>query len=619
MKTFALVGLPNSGKTSIFNSLTNRNQKIANFPGITVDKKMGIFEDENFKSSLIDLPGLYTLDASSLDEKVARDLIFGKMPDENIDAFVLVMDATNIKKSLYLALQLKELGCPFFVALNMTDIAQKRGLEVDLTLLAESLGNIPVVSTVGINKEGVKKLVDQMKEFQSDSPKKSDYQKEYPLQIKETDYIKNKLKEVDGIYNQIIVSKMKADSFTERLDSIVLHPVWGTLILFGVLLFMFQLLFAWADPFVGMIESLFEFTASLIGTYLPDGLLKSLLIDGVLAGVGGIVVFLPHIVFLFIIINFLESFGYLGRAAFLLDFIMRKVGLPGKAVVPLLSSHACAIPGIMSARIIKDKKQRILTMMISPLMTCSARLPVYTLLIAVIVPNQKVMGIFGLPGLVMFALYMFAIVVAFIISFLAKRKYVAGSAQSLMMELPDYRVPSFKYVIGGAIDKGMLFLKKAGTIIVVLSVIIWGLVTFPAAPENATKPAIHYSAAAQIGHFFEPVFRPLGFDWKVTTALIPSFGAREVLVSAMGTVMAVSVAEDDEDAYAGSLSELMAQEYSLATLMALLIWFVFSPQCISTFGVLRKETDGYKLPVLFGLYTLALAYFFSFITFQIFS
>ena len=300
--------------------------------------------------------------------------------------------------------------------------------------------------------------------------------------------------------------------------------------------------------------------------------------------------------------------------------MMRKLGLPGKAVVPLLSSHACAIPGIMSARIIEDPTERIITMMISPLTACSARLPVYTLLIAVIVPsNVEVFGFLGLPGLVLFGLYMFGILLAFLVAFIAKKTYAPQSASYLLMELPPYRMPKILNVVRGSLQKGWIFVKKAGTVILVLSVIIWGLVTFPGAPTDADRPAIHYSYAAMVGKTFEPIFRPLGFDWKITTALIPSFGAREVLVAAMGTVYAAEGDDTEDEGFIGKLSEVLAANYSLATLMSLLIWFVFSPQCIATFGVMKKETNGYKMPFIFGLYTLVMAYGFSYITFLLFS
>lgn len=619
MQSVGLIGLPNSGKSSLFNSLTGSRQKVANFPGITTERKTGKRLINNKEISIVDLPGLYTMDATSMDERVTRDYLFQNLGEAS--GYVLVIDSTNLRKSLFLALQLKELEVPFVISMNMMDLSEKRGQKIDMKKLSSFLGDVRVANTVAVKGEGIKLLDESIEDLlrseKTREPLDQKSKSEYLQGIKKPDYIKNKLSEVDSIVKEVVIQKISSDSLTDRLDSFVLHPVLGPFVLAGVLIFLFQLLFVWADPFMGWIELGFEFIGGIINSSLSDGYLKSLLIDGIIAGVGGIVVFVPHILFLFILINLLEDFGYLGRAAFLLDFLMRKLGLPGKAVIPLLSSHACAIPGIMGARIIENPFQRLVTIMISPLMACSARLPVYTLLIAAIVPEKTVMGIVGLPGLVMFALYGFGIVSGLLISFLTKKWAVNPSSNNLMMELPAYRVPNLKNVLRSSWQKAFLFLKKAGTVIFALSVLLWALVTFPEAPKGATDPAINYSAAAKIGKTFQPLFAPLGFDWKMTTALIPSFAAREVLVSAMGTVMSVDA--EDEDTLIVGLSNKMSNEYSLATLIALLIWFVFSPQCIATLGVIKKETGGYKMATLFLAYTLALAYGFSYIAYNIFS
>lgn len=618
MINIGLVGLPNSGKSALFNSLTGSRQRVANFPGITVDRKIGSRVVGDSEINIVDLPGIYTLDANSLDERVTRDYILNNKEDEHkAHALILVIDATNVKKSLFLINQLIELKVNFIIALNMIDLSNERGQKLDLEYLSKHFKNVPVIPTVAVDHKGIDQIDNALKKILNAESKLIEVPSSFIQDIKKPEYIKQKLSDIDDLLNKIIQKPIKKDSFTEKIDSVVLHPLWGFLILIATFVGLFQLLFVGADPFVGLIESGIELVATGVNSFLPDGYFKSLLIDGVIAGVGGIVVFLPHILFLFIIIYFLEDFGYLGRAAFLLDFIMRKLGLPGKAVVPLLSSHACAIPGIMAARIIEDRKQRLITMLISPLMACSARLPVYTLLIAAIVPNEKLWGFIGLPGLMMFLLYSFAIVTSFIVAFISRKVIAGPSVSYLMMELPPYRVPSIKNVLRGAWQKGVIFLKKAGTVIFTLSIIIWALVTFPSPPDNATGPAINYSAAAKIGKTFEPIFSPLGFDWKMTTALIPSFGAREVLVSAMGTVLAVE--QEDEQKLSQDLSELMKKQYSIATLLALLVWFIFSPQCISTIAVMKKETNGYKVPIIFLAYTLALAYVFSFITYQLVS
>jgi ferrous iron transport protein B len=615
MSNIALIGLPNSGKSSLFNTLTKSRQRVANFPGITVEKRMGNVTYENSSFTLLDLPGVYTLDVSTLDEKVTRDYILNKNQDDSAEVFVLVVDSTNLKKSLYLALQIQELGQKFVLALNMMDVAEKRGFKFDLEKLKAEFA-CPIVPIVATEGRGIDKLVEAVLEVSKEPSQVVKTEATYQKDIKDSQYIKNKLERVETIMQTCISSKMTKDNFTEKLDNILLHPVWGVAILFAILIAVFQLLFVGADPFIGYIEGIFEWLGTLAVAYIPEGYLQSLVVDGILAGVGGILVFLPHIVFLFIIIYALEDFGYLGRAAFMLDYLMRRLGLPGKAVVPLLSSHACAIPGIMSARIIENPTERFITMMISPLTTCSARLPVYTLIIAAVIPNETIMGL-SLPGLVLFALYAVGIISAFVVAFVMKKFMPNTSPSYLMMELPEYRKPKIKNILRGALQKGMVFVKKAGTVIFVLSMLIWVLVTFPKAPENAAEPAINYSYAAKIGKTFEPVFRPLGFDWRLTTALVPSFAAREVLVSSLATVM--SVEAESEEAQEKGLRKLMAGEFTLATLLALLVWFIYSPQCISTFAVLKKETNSYKMPLIFGAYTLVLAYVMSFVTYLIFS
>lgn len=615
-----LLGLPNAGKTSLFNALTGSRQKVANFPGITVERKTGYVKQGEDVFQFSDLPGVYTLEANSLDEKIARDYVLnkGQFADATDQMLVVVMDATNLRKSLYLALQIKEIGRNFVVALNMYDEAIKRSLSIDIPKLEKILG-VPVLPTVATDLKGTVELLNLVRSNYTTSGKKVEVPRDYQISIKSPDYIKNKMQQVSQILDEVVLSPLKPDTMTERIDSVLLHPIYGVLTLVAVLVVMFQLLFAWSDPFMGLIESGFEYLSALCVQYLPDNDFRSFLVDGIIAGVGGVLVFLPHICFLFIMILFLEDVGYLGRAAFLLDYLMRRFGLPGKAVVPLLSSHACAIPGIMAARIIENPFQRLITMMISPLMTCSARLPVYALLIAAVVPNENVAGFLGLQGLVMFALYALGIASGFLVAMISKRtKAGRQSASILMMELPPYRLPRLKNILLGTWAKAKVFIKKAGTVILVLSMLIWVMVTYPKAPADATEPAINYSVAAHVGKAVEPIFRPLGFDWRISTALIPSFGAREVLVSAMATVMAVEGDEEDE-AFIGNLGENLSAAFGIPTLMALLVWFVFSPQCIATFGVLRRETGGFKYPIIFGFYTLVLAYAASFVTYNIFS
>lgn len=615
MDTIYLIGLPNSGKSTLFNKLTKMRQRVANFPGITVEKKSGETSIQGKKFEVVDLPGIYTLDHSTLDEKVTKDVLLAENNENKNQHFIFLMDATNLKRSLYLAKQLQEINLNFSIALNMMDLAKARGQELNLENFSTEFNGtkiFPITSTTG---EGVSELLDHI--AQDTKTSELIMSSGFQAKIKEPEYIKAKLLEVEETLKKVIVKEISADNLTQKLDRVFLHPIWGPWVLLFILILIFQLLFTWSDPFMGGIESSFEYLSSFVMTHMSEGYLRSLLVNGIIAGVGGVMVFLPHIVFLFTIIYFLEGAGYLGRAAFMLDYLMRKLGLPGKAVIPLLSSHACAIPGIMSARIIENPTQRMITMMVAPLTTCSARLPVYTLLIGVIVPDITVLGFLKLPGLVLFGLYLFGILSAFAVAAIAKKKYIATSPSYLMMELPAYRLPQFSLIFKDSLQKGWLFIKKAGTVILLLSIIIWGLVTFPQAPKDHDKPAIHYSYAATVGRTFEPIFRPLGFDWKITTALIPSFAAREVLVAAMGTVYAVDA--KDEERFLSSLSKTLSENYSLATLMALLVWFVFSPQCIATFGVLKKETGGLKMPIIFGFYTLVLAYTFSALTYVVFS
>jgi ferrous iron transport protein B len=611
MKTLGLIGLPNSGKSALFNALTGSNQRVANFPGITVEEKRGQFQIENHAFEILDLPGVYSLDPYTLDEKVTRDFITNKK-NEKIDVFILVIDATNLSKSLFLAHELKTFKIPFVIALNLFDEAQKRGLKLDIKKL-EEIFETSVSSTVAIDKKGIEHL--------KESILKAGFTSSHQLvnleNIQNHEFIEEHFKHVDQTLDEIVLQPISADTLTEKLDRIFLHPILGIISIFLVLIFTFQLLFTWAAPFQDFIDSGIGYISDVITQNMTPGLFQSFMIDGIIAGFGAVIVFLPHIFLLFLFILFLEDSGYMGRIAFMTDYFMRKMGLPGKAIVPLISSHACAIPGIMAARIIENPTQRLLTIMIAPLMSCSARLPVYTMIIGAIAPiHLKWMGI-SISAWLMFSMYFLGIIFALLIAFSTKKLTRSGNINYLLMELPSYRVPRLKNLFIGAFSKAKVFITKAGLVIFTLTIVIWFLVTFPQAPENSTEPAINYSAAANIGKKLEPVFQPLGFDWKITTALIPSFAAREVMVSSLATVLSVS--SDSEEDLNDSLVEIIANEYSLATLLSLLVWFVFSPQCISTLGILKRETGGSKYPWIFLLSTIILAYLMSFITFHLFS
>ena len=608
MPRMALVGMPNVGKTALFNKLTGSFQKVANFPGVTVEKKSGWISHHGEKIiEVIDLPGIYSLDATTLDEKVTKDFLLQKQKEPLADLFILVLDATNLDKSLFLALQLKELGYPLIIALNLMDEAQKRNFKIDLKVFSEILG-AQIIPTSAATGSGLKELVELIKDKSLNFSVAQITLPEDPQKIfRSPKYVNGVFKEIDQIIKKITITPLKPDTFSEKIDAFVLHPIWGIVILFALLVIMFQTLFSWTAPLQDLIEALFNFMGTTVSAYISHPLLQSFLVDGIINGVGGVLVFMPQILMLFLFIQFLEDLGYLGRAAFLMDSFMRKMGLPGKAVIPLLSSHACAIPGIMSARVIDNYRERLITMLVIPLTTCSARLPVYAILIGAIIPNIPTFGLpwLKLPGLVLFSLYMLGFVSALIVSLVFKKTLPHSSPSMLLMELPPYRIPKLKNLSTVMINKGKIFLKKAGGIILLVSMVIWFLVTFP---QHNGKTQMEDSYAADIGRVFVPLFKPLGFDWKITTALIPSIAAREVVVSSLSLVLAV---KDDAQGFEENMSQALVAQYGLGTLVALLIWFVFAPQCISTFAVLRRETNSVRWPIIMGSYTLTLAYVFA--------
>ncbi|MCM2350828.1 MAG: ferrous iron transporter B [Bacteriovoracaceae bacterium] len=608
----ALVGMPNVGKTALFNKLTGSFQRVANFPGVTVEKKVGWVSENGQKIlEVVDLPGIYSLDATTLDEKVTKDFLLKKEKEATADLFVLVLDATNLDKSLYLAFQLKRLGYPLVIALNLMDEAKKRNFSLDLKEFSQKLDAV-VIPTSASTGEGAKELIAAlMIELQKGEKPFLEVPENAQKVFRSPAYVNGIFKEIDQLLKEVTLTSLRPDTFSERIDRIVLHPFWGVVTLFATLILIFQTLFSWAEPIMDLIESMFGSLGELASTLISNELLRSLVVDGIIGGVGGVLVFLPQIVLLFFFIQFLEDLGYLGRAAFLMDSIMRKFGLPGKSVIPLLSSHACAIPGILSTRVIDNYRERLITMLVIPLTTCSARLPVYAILIGALIPNIAAFGIpwLKLPGLVLFGLYMVGFGSALVVSLVFKRTLPHSSPSMLLMELPPYRMPKMKNLLMVMKNKAMIFLKKAGGIILVVSVIIWVLMTFP--QQNGVTH-IEQSYAADIGRFFEPVFKPLGFDWRITTALIPSIGAREVVVSALSMVLSMEGTEEE-------MALALVQNFGLGTLVALLVWFVFAPQCISTFAVMKRETNSWKWPVVMVAYTLALAYFFAFLARQLFN
>lgn len=606
----ALIGMPNVGKTALFNKLTGSFQRVANFPGVTVEKKTGwVTENRQPILEVIDLPGIYSLDATTLDEKVTKDFLLQREKEKSADIFVLVLDATNLDKSLYLAYQLRGLGYPLTICLNLIDEAEKRGFKLDVQKLSRELG-AEIIPTSAATGRGVKDLVTALKNHTGEKLPEIRLPENYQKVFRSPTYVNGIFKRIDELLKEATLTPLAPDTFSQYIDHWVLHPFWGLIILCVLLLFVFQVLFSWSAPLQDLIELVFSYLGETASVLIDHKLLRSFVVDGVINGVGGVLVFLPQIVLLFLFIQFLEDLGYLGRAAFMMDSFMRKIGLPGKAVIPLLSSHACAIPGILSTRVIDNHRERLITMLVIPLTTCSARLPVYAILIAALIPDTAVAGLpwLRMPGLVLFGLYMMGFVSAIIVSLIFKKTLPYSSPSMLLMELPPYRIPKFKNLLLTMQNKAKIFLKKAGGIILLVSIVIWVLVTFP---QKNGQTVIEESYAAHVGRFFEPVFRPLGFDWRMTTALIPSIAAREVVVSAMSLVLSV---KEGSEGFEDQLAQTLVSEFGFGSLLALLIWFVYAPQCISTFAVLKRESNSLRWPLFMVAYTLGLAYFFAWAT-----
>jgi len=604
----ALVGNPNSGKTALFNALTGARQKVANYPGVTVERKAGVVTTpQGHRVTVLDLPGTYSLRARSPDEVVTRDVVLGRFAGEDPpDVLVCVADATNLRLVLRLALELKRVGRPIMLALNMYDIAERQGVRIDIEGLSNAL-QMPIVTTVAVRKRGLDTLLREVDAlFQSKAAQASLWHE--PA----ADEIRQAHRDAEQIMRSFVKPPLRPDTWTGRLDSVLLHPVAGTIILLAVLFLMFQAVFSWATPLMDLIDAGFAWLGQLVTHYLPPGLLQSFVSDGLIAGVGSVVVFLPQILILFFFIILLEDFGYMSRAAFLMDRLMGVAGLHGRAFIPLLSSFACAIPGIMSARVIDNKRDRLTTILVAPLTTCSARIPVYTLIISAFIPNRTVWGFANLQGLVMFGLYATGIVSALVVAFVIRRLFWRSASEPFLIELPAYKMPDPMNVLRGVMQRGRIFLRRAGTIIASMMVVIWFLSSFPGAPAGATGPAIDYSLAGVIGHFLHPLLAPIGFTWQMTVALIPGMAAREVAVGALGTVYAVS-----GDVANGTLANTLAHQWSMASALAFLAWYVFAPQCMSTLAVVRRETNSWLWPsVMFG-YMLSLAYIAAFIVFHV--
>ncbi len=607
----ALVGNPNCGKTALFNRLTGSQQKVANYAGVTVERKEGRFATAAGKAlRVLDLPGTYSLHPRSLDERVTVDVLMGHAEGEKRpDLVVCVVDATNLRRNLRLVLAVKRTGIPCVVALNMIDLAERRGLSIDADALSRELG-LPVVRTVAVQGDGAQALKAAL-DFPALWKRVADAD---ALPASPERDLRGDHEAVREMLERLGLDRAVPNQLSDRIDRVALHPIAGPLLLTVVLFLMFQAVFAWAEVPMGWIETATASVGQMIGDLLPEGWLRSLLVDGIVAGAGGVLVFLPQIVILFFFILVLEESGYLPRAAFLLDRLMGSVGLSGRSFIPLLSSFACAIPGIMAARTISNQRDRLVTILIAPLMTCSARLPVYTLLIGAFIPARQLWGGIELQGLVLLGLYLAGIVGAMLVAWVLKQFTTRGQVRTLMMELPDYHWPVLRNIAIGLWQRVMIFLRRVGGIILLLTVLLWFLASFPAPPEGATGPAIEHSLAGMLGRALAVVMAPIGFNWQISIALVPGLAAREVAVSSLGTVYALSATADDT---AQSLTPLIAADWSLATALSLLAWYVFAPMCVSTLATIRRETGGWTMPLAAAAYLFALAYLAAFITYRL--
>jgi len=603
----ALVGNPNCGKTALFNLLTGSRQKVANYAGVTVERKEGRLTTHSGEAlRVLDLPGAYSLHPRSPDERVTCDVLAGRATGEKRpDLVACVVDATNLRRNLRLVLAVKRLGLPCVVVLNMADLAEERGITIDADLLSRSIG-LPVVRCVGIQRSGdaaLRALLDDPAVWKSAEAAAAPAGTHADHET------------VRDILQRLGLDELIPHAPGDRIDRVVLHPLVGPLLLAALLFLMFQAVFTWAEAPMAAIEAATGWLAATVGDLLPRGWIRSLIVDGVIAGAGGVLVFLPQIVILFFFILVLEESGYLPRAAFLLDRLMGSVGLSGRSFIPLLSCHACAIPGIMATRTIADPRDRLVTILLAPLMTCSARLPVYALLIGAFVPQRELWGVVELQGLVLFVLYAAGIAGAMAVAWTLKQLTVSGrQVRPLMMELPQYHWPTVRNIALGLWQRVVIFLRRVGGIILLLTIALWFLASFPAPPPGATGPAIEYSLAGMLGRMLAVIFEPIGFNWQISIALVPGLAAREVVISALGTVYALSAAANDT---AQALKPLIAQSWSLPTAFSLLAWFVFAPQCLATLVVVRRETGSWKMPLLMAGYLFALAYLASFVTYRV--
>ena len=681
---YALVGNPNCGKTTVFNALTGLRQKVGNYPGVTVEKKIGRIRLGSSAVSLIDLPGLYSLTPRSPDEAIARDVLLGHQGDvARPDGIVHVLDASNLERNLYLTSQVLEIGLPTVIVLTMTDIAQRAGQQIDEAGLIEELG-VPVVRVIADKNVGLDDLRNAITLLGDTAPprrrdwklppavreevselsgllekeakvtadqseieaigllmeerERPETQGRWPSTIRDHVRVDRERFEREGIDISTVIIEARYGwvrevcarvvkkpskrmvSVTDRLDRVLTHRIWGYVIFFGVMALVFQAIFSWANLPMEWIGNGFTALSNFIVHHMPAGDLEDLLVNGVINGVGTTLTFLPQILLLFFFIALLEDTGYMARAAFLMDKVMSKVGLHGKSFIPLLSSFACAIPGIMATRTIDDRKSRFVTMLVAPLMSCSARIPVYTLMIAAFIPNKRVFGVFTLPGLTMTVMYFSGMVAAFGMAWLFKKTILRGASPAFFLEMPPYHKPSPRTVLMTMLERAYLFVRRAGTIILAISIILWFLTTYPKSPAG-TPPAeqLSHSFAGTAGHVIEPAIKPLGFDWRIGVSLVSSFVAREVFVSSMGTIYGVGDRTSDPDQVSRQLKDKLKADPMFSPLLAvcIMIYYVLAMQCLSTVAVVKRETNGWKWPLFMTGYMTVLAWVVTFIVYRV--
>jgi len=687
LRHIAIIGNPNAGKTTLFNALTGMRQKVGNYPGVTVEKKEGriIFEDGT-EAVLLDLPGTYSLTANSPDEKVATDILLGRIDHTPLPELVVcVVDASNLERNLYLISQIIDNHLPIVIALNMIDVAEKEGLVIDIMKLSEELG-VTIVPTVGSKGTGIDELKEAIAKPVEPSRKSRQWRLPEPVQ-RECDELKGMLQQmhhlaeplafheaivlltstaalaehndryapelidhvkrdhkqlellgidrnsvvVESRYewikrvcnSAILTNRRSANTTSDKIDQVLTHRFWGFVIFIVLMGVMFQAIFSWANLPMQMIGGAIGWIDTQIVRFMAPGDLRDLIVNGAIAGVGAVVTFLPQILFLFLFIGFLEDTGYMARAAFIMDRMMSKVGLHGKSFIPLLSSFACAIPGIMATRTIESRKDRLVTMLVSPLVSCSARLPVYALMIAAFIPQKHLLGIFSLPGLTLVAMYLLGLSAALTMAWLFKKTLLRSETPAFIMELPPYKMPSLKSVVLHMWERSVLFLKRAGTIILGVSIILWFLATYPKADHGSPSERLDLSFAGRAGHLIEPLIKPLGFDWKIGIGLIGSVLQREVFVSTMGTIYNIRDAKQESGIM--SLQEHLRRDidpvsglpvFTTLTAICLMVYYVLAMQCMSTVAVMRRETNGWKWPIFQIVYMTVLAYSVTFVVYR---